>query len=281
MTATALPHQRDTPASEHQTPGPRGANKARKTAGRSQLCACSVGAEGAGRLGRQVAPARCATWCLRFRGRNTRRDFPGGMVPRCQVEVLYFAKSAEIAGIRSETISVPQEIKALQLWNEIEARHPGKDMNEVEEKSKDIIKFTSEKLSVDEVSQLVISPLCGAISLFVGTTRNNFEGKKVISLEYEAYLPMAENEIRKICSDIRQKWPVKHIAVFHRLGLVPVTEASVIIAVSSAHRAASLEAVSYAIDALKARVPIWKKEIYEESSSSWKRNKECFWATSV
>ena len=95
---------------------------------------------------------------------------------------------------------------------------PGKDMNEVEEKSKDIIKFTSEKLSVDEVSQLVISPLCGTISLFVGTTRNNFEGKKVISLEYEAYLPMAENEIRKICSDIRQKWPVKHIAVFHRLG---------------------------------------------------------------
>ncbi|XP_020932207.1 molybdenum cofactor synthesis 2 isoform X1 [Sus scrofa] len=202
------------------------------------------------------------------------------MVPRCQVEVLYFAKSAEIAGIRSETISVPQEIKALQLWNEIETRHPGKDMNEVEEKSKDIIKFTSEKLSIDEASQLVISPVCGAVSLFVGTTRNNFEGKKVISLEYEAYLPMAENEVRKICSDIRQKWPVRHIAVFHRLGLVPVSEASIIIAVSSAHRAASLEAVSYAIDNLKAKVPIWKKEMYEESPSSWKRNKECFWATS-
>ncbi|XP_047618746.1 molybdopterin synthase catalytic subunit isoform X1 [Phacochoerus africanus] len=202
------------------------------------------------------------------------------MVPRCQVEVLYFAKSAEIAGIRSETISVPQEIKALQLWNEIETRHPGKDMNEVEEKSKDIIKFTSEKLSIDEASQLVISPVCGAVSLFVGTTRNNFEGKKVISLEYEAYLPMAENEVRKICSDIRQKWPVRHIAVFHRLGLVPVSEASIIIAVSSAHRAASLEAVSYAIDNLKAKVPIWKKEMYEESPSSWKRNKECFWPTS-
>ncbi|KAF6357251.1 molybdenum cofactor synthesis 2 [Rhinolophus ferrumequinum] len=123
-----------------------------------------------------------------------------------------------------------------------------KDVNEVEEKPKDIIKFTAEKLSVDEVSQLVTSPLCGAISLFVGTTRNNFEGKKVISLEYEA--------------------------------LVPVSEASIIIAVSSAHRAASLEAVSYAIDTLKAKVPIWKKEMYEESSSSWKRNKECFWATS-
>ncbi|XP_041519606.1 molybdopterin synthase catalytic subunit isoform X2 [Microtus oregoni] len=153
-----------------------------------------------------------------------------------------------------------------------------KDVVEVEEKPKDIILLTAEKLSVDEVSQLVISPQCGAVSLFVGTTRNNFEGKKVTSLEYEAYLPMAENEIRKICLDIRQKWPVRHIAVFHRLGLVPVSEASTIIAVSSAHRAASLEAMSYAIDSLKAKVPIWKKEIYEEPASSWKRNKECFWA---
>lgn len=60
---------------------------------------------------------------------------------------------------------------------------------------------------------------CFFVCLFVlGTTRNNFEGKKVISLEYEAYLPMAENEVRKICSDLRQKWPVRHIAVFHRLG---------------------------------------------------------------
>lgn len=74
--------------------------------------------------------------------------------------------------------------------------------------------------------------------------------------------------------------PLVEGSTFEPPGLVPVTEASVIIAVSSAHRAASLEAVSYAIDALKARVPIWKKEIYEESSSSWKRNKECFWATS-
>ncbi|KAK1345394.1 hypothetical protein QTO34_014106 [Cnephaeus nilssonii] len=153
------------------------------------------------------------------------------------------------------------------------------DVGEEEEEPKDIIKFTAEKLSVEEVSQLVTSPLCGAVSLFVGTTRNNFEGKKVMSLEYEAYIPMAENEVRRICSDVRQKWPVRHIAVFHRLGLVPVSEASVVIAVSSAHRAASLGAVSYAIDALKARVPVWKKEIYEESSSSWKRNKECFWAT--
>ncbi|KAM9509833.1 molybdopterin synthase catalytic subunit isoform 2-T3 [Guaruba guarouba] len=137
-------------------------------------------------------------------------------------------------------------------------------MDESEDVPKDFIKLKSEKLSVDEVSELVISPCCGAVSLFIGTTRNNFEGKKVIHLEYEAYMSMAETEIRKICRDVRQKWPsVKHIAVHHRLGVVPVTEASVIIAVSSPHRAESLEAVMYCINTLKASVPIWKKD------SSW------------
>ncbi|XP_036165688.1 molybdopterin synthase catalytic subunit isoform X2 [Myotis myotis] len=98
--------------------------------------------------------------------------------------------------------------------------HVREDVGEDEEKPKDIIRFTAEKLSVEEVSQLVTSPLCGAVSLFVGTTRNHFEGKKVISLEYEAYIPMAENEVRRICGDVRRKWPVRHIAVFHRLGRV-------------------------------------------------------------
>nr|XP_032654834.1 molybdopterin synthase catalytic subunit-like [Chelonoidis abingdonii] len=160
----------------------------------------------------------------------------------------------------------------LELFERIEA------MNENEDEPKDFIKLNYEKLSTDEVSELVISPCCGAVSLFIGTTRNNFEGKKVIHLEYEAYSPMAEAEIKKICRDVRQKWPsVKHIAVHHRLGLVPVTEASVIVAVSSPQRVASLEAVQYCINTLKATVPIWKKEIYEEAHS-WKENKECFWA---
>ncbi|KAM8792687.1 molybdopterin synthase catalytic subunit isoform 2-T2 [Eudromia elegans] len=135
-------------------------------------------------------------------------------------------------------------------------------MDGSEEVPKDFIKLKSEKLSVDEVSELVVSPCCGAVSLFIGTTRNNFEGKKVIHLEYEAYTSMAETEIKKICGDVRHKWPsVKHIAVHHRLG------------------AESLEAVRYCINTLKASVPIWKKEIYEDEYS-WKENKECFWANS-
>ncbi|XP_013921848.1 PREDICTED: molybdopterin synthase catalytic subunit-like [Thamnophis sirtalis] len=150
-------------------------------------------------------------------------------------------------------------------------------MNGIEDEPKDVIQLMYEKLSLDEVAALVISPCCGAVSFFVGTTRNNFEGKKVVQLEYEAYTTMAEAEAKKICKDIRLKWPsVKHIAIHHRLGLVPISEASVIVAISSPHRAESLNALQYCINTLKATVPIWKKEVYEEDSA-WKGNKECFW----
>ncbi|KAK4292933.1 hypothetical protein Pmani_034334 [Petrolisthes manimaculis] len=120
-------------------------------------------------------------------------------------------------------------------------------------------------------------PSCGAISLFVGTTRNTFQGKDVVQLEYEAYIEMAEKEMKSLCKVARKKWPLKHIVIHHRLDLVPVKEASVIIAVSSEHRRESLDAVSYLIDSLKAKVPIWKKEIYTDGNSDWKKNKECVW----
>lgn len=152
-------------------------------------------------------------------------------------------------------------------------------MCELEDQPKDLIKVTYEKLSTDEVAESVKSPSCGAVSVFIGTTRNHFEGKKVVRLEYEAYIPMAEAEIKKICRGIRNRWPaIHHINIHHRLGLVNVTEASVIIAISGPHRNESLEAVKYCIDTLKATVPIWKKEIYDNEEYIWKENKECQWA---
>lgn len=101
----------------------------------------------------------------------------------------------------------------------------------------------------------------------------------MVKLEYEAYDSMAHKAKTKICNEMRMKWPdIKHIAIYHRLGIVPVKESSVIIAVSSPHRCTSLEAVQYAIDDLKKTVPIWKKEIYEENAEgTWKENKECYW----
>lgn len=81
----------------------------------------------------------------------------------------------------------------------------------------DFIKIIHEKLSVEEVTELVTAPNCGAISLFVGTTRDNFEGKTVINLEYEAYESMAEKAIKQICNDLRQKWKtIENIAIYHR-----------------------------------------------------------------
>lgn len=139
------------------------------------------------------------------------------------------------------------------------------------------VNITSNVLKVEELTRLVTEASAGAISVFLGTTRDNFEEKKVVRLEYEAYEPMAEQQLLKVCHDIRSKWDVHHIAIVHRIGVVPVSEASVIVAISSTHRRESLEAVQYAIDTLKATVPIWKKEVYDDGSKSWKENQECAW----
>lgn len=144
----------------------------------------------------------------------------------------------------------------------------------------DHISLTYEQLSTDEAQRLVACSSTGATSMFIGTTRDCFEGKAVERLEYEAYVPMAEKELKKICDRIRDKWSVKHICIMHRLGVVPLLEASVIIAISSVHRKESLEAVQFCIDSLKESAPIWKKEIYSEGDSSWKANRECKWNNS-
>lgn len=125
-----------------------------------------------------------------------------------------------------------------------------------------------------------------------------FRHEQVASLEYEAYTSMALKSMKQICDELRTKWPdIKHVAIYHRLGVVPVREASVIIGVSSPHRLTSLEAVQIAIDRLKQIVPIWKKERYHQPaaaaihhagtnggandgvSAAWKENKECPWSS--
>ncbi|XP_026743239.1 molybdopterin synthase catalytic subunit [Trichoplusia ni] len=99
---------------------------------------------------------------------------------------------------------------------------------------------------------------------------------KVVRLEYEAYEPMALKSMKAICEEVRDKWAAIHnIAIYHRLGIVPCRESSVVIAVSSPHRRDSLDAVSYCIERLKASVPIWKKEVYEGDAPVWKENVEC------
>ena len=118
-------------------------------------------------------------------------------------------------------------------------------------------------LDVQQVTAAVAHPAAGAIATFIGTTRDHNDGRNVTSLEYEAYPAMAVAEMRKIGDTAREKWPIHAIAIAHRIGVVPIGEASVVIAVSSAHRVAAFEACHFAIDRLKEVVPIWKKEHFD------------------
>jgi len=97
----------------------------------------------------------------------------------------------------------------------------------------------------------------------IGTTRNNNEGRKVIALDYDAYPEMAEKELRRIGGDAKKNWRIERIAIIHRVGPVEITEASVMIAVSAAHRDDAFQACRFAIEEIKKTVPIWKKEVFE------------------
>lgn len=153
-----------------------------------------------------------------------------------------------------------------------QSSHPLAGANSVE--TANFIKLVDELLSVDEASNAVASSQAGGTSIFVGTTRDNFNGKTVVSLEYEAYDAMALKEMEAVCKRARDKWPqIIKLAIFHRKGLVPIGEASVITAASAAHRREAIDACHFLIDELKATVPIWKKELYEDGST-WKENKE-------
>ena len=128
------------------------------------------------------------------------------------------------------------------------------------------LEITNKPILVDALlGQHASCDECGAISTFLGVTRNHFDGKKVTQLEYEAFSSMAMREIEKIALDIFGRFSQIHrVVISHRIGVVPVREASVFIAVTSEHRHSGLDAVAFAINTLKARVPIWKKEIYED-----------------
>jgi len=120
-----------------------------------------------------------------------------------------------------------------------------------------------DEIDVAALEREVGDPGAGAIVTFVGTTRRENVGRKVIRLEYEAYESMALSEMRKLARQAGERWPIVRIAIAHRVGLVNIGETSVAIAVSAAHRAEAFEACRFAIDRLKEIVPIWKKEYFE------------------
>ncbi len=125
-------------------------------------------------------------------------------------------------------------------------------------------RITREPLDPTSLHELVLSPQAGAVSLFVGVVRDNNLGREVDFLEYDAYPAMATKVMRQIAAEIRARWDVLEIAMQHRIGRLAIGEASVAVAVASAHRAEGIEACHYGIDRLKAIVPIWKKEVWAD-----------------
>lgn len=123
-------------------------------------------------------------------------------------------------------------------------------------------------IDVDRAVRSVEAPGFGAVVVFLGTVRNHHAGRAVEKLTYSAYRRMAADTLAKIVADLETGGP--RVSIVHRLGEVPVGEASVVIAVGSPHRAAAYEASRTALERLKAEVPIWKREHYAEGEAVWR-----------
>ena len=125
-----------------------------------------------------------------------------------------------------------------------------------------MFRVTDVPIDLARLVRAVADPRAGAVVTFLGATRNENDGRRVVRLEYEAFTAMAEREMRALGRDAARRWPLRKVAVTHRIGAVPLGEASVGIAVSAAHRAEAFAACHWLIDRLKETVPIWKKEYF-------------------
>lgn len=215
------------------------------------------------------------------------------------VRVRLFARYREAAGQERLEVEVPEGGTVETAWSVVVDRHPilrqyrpytlfavGQDYvapdhrlrsgdelclfppvsgGSSREAGADIYRVIEHPLSPDAIAAAVDDPGAGGIVIFAGVVRNETGGRPVKFLEYEAHAPMAEAKLREIGTTLRSRWPgIKRVAMLHRVGRLEIGEASVLIAVSAAHRDQAFEACRYAIDTLKRTVPVWKKEHFED-----------------
>jgi molybdopterin synthase catalytic subunit len=213
-----------------------------------------------------------------------------------KVRLLLFAGLREAVGRKELVLELPAEMSVAQVLAEAEREAPaiGRHRNSVivslnqERASLDAVVsdgdelallppvsggserpwVQAEPLSMDALLAEVEGPEFGGIATFTGVVRNQSRGEDIEHLEYEAYEPMAEGEMRKIVSRARERWPEVRIAISHRVGRLEIGDAAVMIAAAAPHRAEAFDACRFAIDALKQSVPIWKKE-FAESGAYW------------
>ncbi len=129
------------------------------------------------------------------------------------------------------------------------------------------VQITQEVLDPRSLEQELVSPANGAVVTFQGVVRNNAQGRTVAFLEYDAYVPMAEKVLAQIVGEVAERWQIQEMGVWHRTGRLEIGETSLLVVVCSPHRAEAFDAIRYAVDRIKAIVPIWKKETAEDGES--------------
>jgi molybdopterin synthase catalytic subunit len=138
-----------------------------------------------------------------------------------------------------------------------------------------MIRISAEPIDPDKLRQQLFDNAAGAYCGFEGWVRNHNEGENVLRLEYEAYEPLALVEGEKVLAEAREQHPHLHAHCVHRTGLLEIGDCAVWVGVSSPHRDEAFRACRYIIDALKVRLPIWKKEYYVNGDSGWVNCERC------
>ena len=126
-----------------------------------------------------------------------------------------------------------------------------------------MITITHEALCPEAITESVKEDGNGAVVTFLGSTRDSTAERKVLYLEYEAYRPMADNQLARVADEIQEKWGIANVSIAHRLGRLEIGDISLVVAIASPHRREAFEASAYAIDRIKQIVPIWKKEFFQ------------------
>jgi len=132
-----------------------------------------------------------------------------------------------------------------------------------------MVEITNQPLDVAQAHQRLRSIDAGACVVFTGTTRRLTQGLETVELTYECYPELAQKVLRELVAEARKRWELIECLVWHRVGVVPLGEASVLVGASSSHREAAFEAARWLIDTLKERAPIWKQEHWADGSREW------------
>ena len=212
-----------------------------------------------------------------------------------QVKVLFFGVLKEMAGRASESLELPENATLADLLSRYERDVPklkqflpsiALSINEEYAAPSARLKPGDEvallppvsggstpepaqvaivrnKIDVAGLAEKIRRHEDGAVAVFEGVVRNQTRGRKTLYLDYEGYEPMALKQLRELATQALDKYPVRDLAIVHRLGRLELGETSVAIVVASAHRGAAFDACRWIIDTLKKTVPIWKKEYFE------------------